>query len=369
MNPNDYSTPPNQYSNPYSPTPEPARPVPNPDAFQPPQSPYNNGSGYNAQPPQTQAAPQYNQFSQQQASPYAPQPQQQPPMAQNPYAAPNPGMNPTMQQAPLQPMQSPMMGYNPYPYPDEFTATKKGPNKLILGIIAIVVIVGSIFGFLAFNGDNSDNNGNTGDNTQNQGTTNNNSADASKDIAPRTDGKLDLSSKINPSETLKPQNLQGNMDEQVNLSSGFSFMATDATSYTSTDGNVTPSAGKQFIVITVVIGNRTENTTFSVSNSDFRLRGQDNTMTAPSVVTSQITNNTLSNPNELKSGQQITGKIIFEVPSTQSSWALQHIETYQKTTDNTTFDVKGEVGIVLSRSTTSNSTNNSTQSQGTTSGQ
>ena len=48
-------------------------------------------------------------------------------------------------------------------------------------------------------------------------------------------------------------------------------------------------------------------------------------------------NNLLASPTELKPGEQIEGRLIYEVESAEKEWTLVHKETFQKTTDNTTF--------------------------------
>jgi len=351
MDPNQYNPQPDPYTTPYSPAPQPARPVPNPDMYQPPQ-PYGTPTNQNpyAAPQPQQPQPQYGPP---QPSYGTAQPQSQP--NSNPYATPvtQPGMT---QQGPIQQVQSPMMGYNPYPYPEEFTPRKRGPNKLLFGIITVVVIVGATFGVLALQ--NKDNN--NGDTPNDQTPTNTTNNNASKDVIPRTDGKLDLSSKITTSKTLKQQSIQGNMKEQVNLSSGFSFMATTVADYAPTSSSTVAATGKRFIVITVVAGNRADSGNLSVSYLDFRLRGEGDSLIAGNAATNEITGNALSSPAELKSGEQLTGKIVFEVGDKESTWVLQHTETYQKTTDNTTFEVRGEIGLVLTHTTSTDTTTQTT---------
>jgi hypothetical protein len=217
----------------------------------------------------------------------------------------------------------------------------------------VILIVGSTFAVLTLNKKQNNNpNNQTPNNTNNTQNTN-------KDVVARSDGKLDLSSKINVNDTLKAQDLKGEIDEQVNLSSGFSFMVTDIAAYTAS-GSTTPAAGKRFIVVNVVVGNRSQSTNLSVSYLDFRLRSGEDALNAGHLATTGILNNTLASPSEIKPGEQITGKIVYEVPTTESTWSLQHTETYQKTTDNTTFNVQGSIGLILIPPSTQTTTTNST---------
>ncbi len=51
--------------------------------------------------------------------------------------------------------------------------------------------------------------------------------------------------------------------------------------------------------------------------------------------------------DEIKPGDQIEARLVYEVEAAEAEWALVHKETYQKTTDNTTFTVEGRVAVSL----------------------
>jgi hypothetical protein len=229
-------------------------------------------------------------------------------------------------------------GYNPYPYPGEATKPRSsGPNKMVLGVVAVIIIVGILFAVLSAGGG-----GNTPTTTQSQGQTTNQTKTAA-DVVPRSDSQLDLTSRVNLSKSLKAQSIQAKTQEQVNLSSGFSFMATKYEDYTSTNPATKPAEGKKFIVVTAVVGNRNDTNNISVSYLDFRLRDQSNVLIAGSITTNELLANPLTSPTELKPGEQLTGKVVFEVNATDTTWVFKHSETYQKTTDNTSFVVEGEI--------------------------
>jgi hypothetical protein len=280
------------------------------------------------------------------------------PQQQGPQGSPGPMGQPNgMQQGPP---QSP--GYNPYAFTDEYAmppVKKAGPSKMILAGIGILGLVAVAILVLTMTS-NTGNNSNDG-NTQDQGTTTSTST-ANKDVVDRSDGLLDLSSKITLSKTLKAQSLQGKVKQQVNLSSGFSFMVNKLENYTSPNDTTKPADGKKFIVATVVVGNRLDTGNLSVSYLDFRLRGADNTLIAGHVVTNELLDNKLASPSELKPGEQITGKVVFEVNASDTSWVLKHSETYQKTTDNTTFNVEGEIVVDISTATDSSTSTSDTTS-------
>lgn len=251
----------------------------------------------------------------------------------------------------MAPPPPPMNGYSPYPYPDEYApAPKKGPSKIILTVIAILGILAVAIAILTLTADSGNKTGNT---PQNQTPTETEDKSA-KDIIDRSDGTLDLSSKLTLSKSLKAQKVQGNIKQQVNLSSGFSFMVNKIEDYTSPNPTTKPAEGKKFIVLTTVVGNRLNTGNLSVSYLDFRLRDDNNNIIPGHVTTNEILSNLLSSPGEIKPGEQITGKVIFEVEAADTSWVYRHSETYQKTTDNTTFNVEGE--IVVSQSTATSET-------------
>ena len=237
---------------------------------------------------------------------------------------------------------APPASYNPYDFatnPSYAPApAKKGPNKavlaaiVILGLLAVMIVALTLM-------PSSDNKNNA---NQNQ---NNNANQAAKDVADRDDGTLDLSSRVTLNQSLKAQKLQAKVKQQVNLSSGFSFMVNKIEDYTSPNPTTKPADGKKFIVITTVVGNRLNSGNLSVSYLDFRLRDSDNNALPGHIVTNEILANQLSSPTEIKPGEQITGKVVFEVSATDTSWVFKHSETYQKTTDNTTFTVEGEIVV------------------------
>jgi hypothetical protein len=261
---------------------------------------------------------------------------QQPPFGQQP---PVPGG------MPAGPQNNPAFGYNPYPYPGEYDrAPRKKPNKAIFIIIggAVLLVVIVVVASLSSNGNNQNN-------TQ-QPTTDQSTAKTVKDVEPRDDNQLDLSVRATLSKSLKAQTVKGSSQQQLNLSSGFSFMVTKVEAYTSSNAATVPAAGKKFIVVTAVVGNRLDSGNISVSYLDFRLRDPNNVAIAPNgTATNELLNNPLASPSELKPGQQLTGKLVFEVDATDSNWVFIHSETYQKTTDDTTFSVEGQ--IVVNQST------------------
>jgi hypothetical protein len=263
----------------------------------------------------------------------------QPSHGQQPYPpspqSPQPGYHP--------PQSNLYNGYNPDLYPGESGRKQRGPNKRIFGIIIVIVVI-AVVAALVIAAMNSKGSAPPPSNNNTQDAP----SDAAADIVPRTDGQLDLSAKVDTVSSVKEQTIKAKLKEQVNLSSGFSFMATKIEPYTSADPAVKPGAGKQFVIVSVTVGNRAQATATSVSYLDFKLRDIGSNLLAGHSSTQAILGNALANPTALKPGDQVAGNIVFEVNATDTDWVLIHKETYQKTTDNTTFGVEGDVVVTLS---------------------
>ncbi len=170
------------------------------------------------------------------------------------------------------------------------------------------------------------------------------------DISSRPDGILDLSKKITVESSLKAQSIKAKTKEQINLSSGFSFLIRATGTYDSP--NTPPAAGKKFVIVQVVTGNRAaagSDTTddISVSYLDFKLQAKDNSLISGHPSTQQIPNNILASPSALKPGEQVEGRILYEVDAAATEAAIVHKETYRKTSDGSSFTVEGIIAISL----------------------
>lgn len=163
------------------------------------------------------------------------------------------------------------------------------------------------------------------------------------DVISRPDGTLDLSKRVDTATSIKSQSVQAKVKEQVNLVSGFSFLVKDVGTYESSTAK--PAAGKQFIIMLVTVGNRADKEDISVSYLDFKLLDNKNNLLTGHPATQQILNNLLSSPTQLKPGEQLEGRLVFEVDGTDSEWSLVHKETYERTTDKTTFTVEGKIAV------------------------
>lgn len=297
-----------------------------PPNYQGPANPYGPPAPYGPPSPYGPATPQG------QPQVYGPAPGVIPPQPgygpQGPYPA-APGQQPGYPAAP-----NPYAEFMTDPY-DSHGPKPPSPGKKIalagVGLFAVIAVIGVLV---------------AGSPQQQTPQTQNNNQQASApmaDIVPRPDGDLDLTKKIDTAKSLKAQSLQAKTKEQVNLSSGFSFMVEGTGNYTSS--TVQPAGGKKFVIVQVAVGNRSEKANIPVSYLDFKLRNGSNELLSGHPLTQQVLNNPLSSPSEIKPGQQIEGRLIFEVNSAEKDWVLVHKETYQKTTDNTTFTVEGRITV------------------------
>lgn len=300
-----------------------------------------------------------NQYNQPPNGPYGPygQPQQQPqqPLPPSPYGPapgaygpPPPGAyGPPVGPQPQGPMPAPgRPTYDPYadlrapqPYMTAPPPRRSGNGKKVVAIvIALLVIAGGLYALTAAGQlPSSQSNKAAQPNQQKTDET------IVPDVVARSGGDLDLSKKVNVSKQIKAQSVQAKVNEQVNLSDGFAFLVKNAGPYQSTTAQ--PAAGKKFIIVLAVVGNRAEGRNTSVSYLDFKLLDSKNVLLNAHPATQQIANNPLATPAQLEPGHQIEGRLIYEVDSAETAWNVVHKKTYQKTTDNTSFVVEGRVSI------------------------
>jgi hypothetical protein len=314
---------------------------------------YNQNPGQNPQTPPNYRGP---------AGPYVPQQVPPgPPSPLGPYGAPQqPYNNPQQPYAPqpYAPGGPPPDLFPPNPYAefttgpvvdpyDEKGAKKAGGAKIIAVSIAAVALISIIIAVLVAASQNKP----APQTPQPQQQT---EAGGMADVVARPDGSLDLSKRLDTSKSVRSQTVQAKINEQVNLSSGFSFMVKGIDDYDS--ATIKPSTGKKFVILLVAAGNRAQSGDLSVSYLDFKLRDSSNRLLNGHPATQQVLNNLLASPTELKPGEQIEGRLIYEVELAEKEWTLVHKETYQKTTDGTTFTVEGRIAVKLQADSDDSST-------------
>ena len=245
----------------------------------------------------------------------APQPQPPAPAVTEPNFQQSATPPPAQSWQPPQPQTAP--SHEPTFAPPMHTPTvKKGPNKMVVLIVMIAVAVAAIgtgVYFLFFNGGNSLIGALTG----------------TADVVDRRDGTLDLSNLIDNQKTIKEQTVKGKINQQLNLSSGVSYMVTGVDrNVTSSSSFVKPKAGKELIKVNIVVGNRDKDTNMYVALSDFQLRNSAGGLQSPAYVTANEIAGALES-QDLASGKQIKGALVFEVDKNEKVSALVTDDTYQ----------------------------------------
>lgn len=309
-----------------------------PQPGQPPQSPYggndsNSGNGNYGQPYQPSAAPYGPPASQPQ--PYYGQGQQ---AAQQPYAPQSSKDAPAIPYNRQYTGQYNNLPYRTIPYQPPVTRNKPASKKLVLvsGGLLMLFLIG--VAVMTMNNDAP---------SEPTKTTIQEADPALADISSRPDGILDLSKKITVESSLKAQSIKAKSKEQINLSSGFSFLVGATGNY---DSAATPPAnGKKLVIVQIVAGNRADDNSdsLSVSYRDFKLQTDDNNLVNGHPSTQQIPDNILASPSALKSGEQVEGRIIYEVDAAATKATIVHKETYRKNSDGSSFTVEGLITVDL----------------------
>lgn len=172
------------------------------------------------------------------------------------------------------------------------------------------------------------------------------------EVVNRPDGSLDLSRRVDTSKVLRAQKIETNgPNKQVNLTSGVSMLVGAIGNYNATSGNVAAN-GKKYIIVLVVLGNSSLKSNISLSYRDFKLLDKSNQSITPSPMTQQILNNPLAFPTEIKPGNQLEGRLIYEVSGSDQNWTLSHKESYHKSSDDSTFTIESKIGITLKAGST-----------------
>jgi hypothetical protein len=167
------------------------------------------------------------------------------------------------------------------------------------------------------------------------------------DVQDRSDGTLDLSNLIDRQKTIKTQDLKAKVNQQVNLSDGTSYMVTGVErNWTSSDKYNQPDAGKEYIRVKIVIGNRSQTGTVYASSSMFQLKNstgglQDYVYVTDSELSDRI------NSESISAGKQVSGSIIYAVDSNEKGLSLVTSDEYESigTTNKQHVTIKSEVTL------------------------
>jgi len=217
------------------------------------------------------------------------------------------------------PQSQPAPNYGHQAYPGTAAHTAGDKKTTMLVIAAVVVLAIGALGYYLF---------------ANLGKSSNNPLSAvvggSSDVVNRSDGKLDLSGLIDTSSTIKDQDLKAKINQQVNLSSGLSYMVTKV------DRNWTPAAGsylkadanKELIKVTVVVGNKAKSGSQYVSDSLFKLLNSAGGYQDSELASKDDTPDILDG-QDVAPGKQTSGAIIFQVDKGEAV-SLATDDTYQR---------------------------------------
>lgn len=213
-------------------------------------------------------------------------------------------------------------------------------NKKLLAIVGgVVLLLIILIAIVAASGSGSSSN------VLKRGTTG--ALAALPEVVSRPDGSLDLTRRVDTGKVLRAQKVEtSGLNKQVNLTSGVSMLVGAVGNYNATSGNVA-AAGKKYIIILVTIGNSSLKDNISLSYLDFKLLDKSNKLISPSAMTQQILNNSIAYPTEIKPGNQLEGRLIYEVDGSEQDWVLSHKESYHKSSDDSTFYIESKIGINL----------------------
>jgi hypothetical protein len=271
---------------------------------------------------------------------------------------PNPPQNPIV----AQPQPQPQPSAPPAQQPNAFFATpaqapqqppaapSSGKKKvLIIAAIAggVLIVTAIIIGLLGSMGSGS---------SPLQGAINTTTGQAS-DVVPRSDGTLLVDSTINRTEAAKTQDISAGLNEQINLSDGFSFMVTgvevvESFQRTLSGKAVTfrPDSGNEFISVAYVVGSRAEDITVSYSSTTFDVK---NVASGEKYSAIQFLSSDVNLPKgyySLKmevlreSGTQQAFIVYYEVPK-GSSLTTEREQEYQRSSSDEMIVIKGTVQL------------------------
>lgn len=194
-----------------------------------------------------------------------------------------------------------------------------GGNKIkyiIAGVIVLVIVV--LAGVLLLKGGSSGSGGIAG------------KLKGNSDVVSRSDGKLDLTGLIDKDASIKNQDIKGDLNQQLNMVDGVSFMVTKIEpNYQSPDQYSKPDDGKQFIAVHVVVGNKMKTGTVYFSpDSLFKLKN-----VAGGLVDSEYgasSANGMTDGSELQPGEQKEGIVVFSINPNDTPIYLVYSEQYDK---------------------------------------
>lgn len=204
-----------------------------------------------------------------------------------------------------------------------------GGKKTVIIIVVIVVVLlilvgGSVAAFLLMRSSGSGSGSGTGVSLG--------SLTKPKDVFDRPDGTLELQPLIDEQDTITAQDLTGKLNQQINLSNGLSFMVTKVErNWVSTAKYDQPDAGKEFVRVHMVVGNRTQSG--SISNR-FELQNAAGGRVKDEFIAESALPDQLSLFTSIDPGNQKTGSMVFQVNKDETPISLVYNTEYTKIGDS-----------------------------------
>lgn len=258
-----------------------------------------------------------------------------------------PGSNVTSPNPAPQPAAGPGLTPPPAagPTPPVSPGPGNGPRRTMVTVLLVVVVVLALLGLAAAMLMGSDSKKDATSSGQQAGANNDGAAGTEETaVTDRTDGKLDLSTRIDKPANPAAQDVSAKLNQQVNLGDGFSYMVTSVQrNWPSADPSTQPASGNEFVRLNVVIGNRYKTGNFSFSSSNtFKVQDASGNLTASTFVDTPEESLT---GQALAPGQQVSGFMIFEVPKDSAVPYLVTSKQYTHTTSGEKITVASKVAL------------------------
>jgi hypothetical protein len=213
------------------------------------------------------------------------------------------------------------------------TAPRRKNKKLLMIAVAAVLVVALGVGFFIIR--------NGGDPAIKKA-----AAQDAKDVTDRSDGKLDLRLLVDKQQNIRAQDLKAKPKQQVNLSDGISYMVTDVQrNFTPQKGSMLKvKDGKELIKVSVVVGNKSQEANIYFVSGYFKLRNHSTGLQSSLSVVPADASDIFKTQN-IASGQQATGSIIFEVNKGEEVIGLVTEDAYKDYKTNEDILVRSEVAF------------------------
>ena len=214
----------------------------------------------------------------------------------------------------------------------------KSKKGLIIGLIAggavllagLVILLVLLFGNKNADTDSTATTGDTSEEATNE------EVSDTKDVIDRPDGTLDLSDTVEGNSEVANQTVTAELNQQVNLKDGGTFMVTKVErNFTGFNETYFPvEDGEEVVAVTIVAGSRSTAGT-GINKAGLKLSAPSDDAISSSFASSLAkVDGLLDSANNLKQGEQVSGKLLWIVKSGETPLALTYTVNYTSyTTD------------------------------------